>query len=244
MRRPTIGYVYVIKFADGIVKAGRTASPSSRIQNGGYGSRKISEFWVSDRMADSHTMERKILSAIKAISSGVIGREYFKGIGFHEAVEVAKQECDKHKRIFDQDCIDETMARYDAKSTAMANTVLETLSSAERTNQDNTSIGCGLTAIRNAVFYSSLGIDERLDFVSEEVFSIESCAGAEDRIGNMLNVIDSCRSALCLMAKAMTDEVSREELAELYQYAMKSKAMLEDSKGGELTSFGSEGVEL
>lgn len=221
-----VGYVYVIKFSDGLVKAGRTASPKTRIKNGGYGNRVIADYWVSEKLSNSCIMERKILSAIKNISTSQVGREYFGGVEFIAAVEAAKRECDKASEMFEPHSIQEAIEKHKSVTTAIANTVLDA-SGRLSTKAQNEKIELGLTAIRSSVFYSCLGIRERLECFDNDIFWIELGKNDAERLDEILSGIDECKSALLLIARVMSAEFTGGEFAELYEYAAKSKEMLE-----------------
>ena len=227
MRQTTIGHVYVIKFTDGTVKAGRTSSPKTRIRSGSYGNRAIADFWVSEMMTNSRIMENNILRAINGMSASQIGREYFIGVDFQAAVEAAKNECDKEREMFIPEKIQEAKLRYAAAEEELARKTMGLLSASSRKNTDDVLIDAGLTAIRNAVFYSSLGMHELLDVVTNEVCSLDAYDGDAERIDRVLDLVDGCRSALALIAKVMTTEFTREDFSELHEYSIKSKEMLE-----------------
>lgn len=221
-----VGYVYVIKFSDGLVKAGRTVSPKTRIKNGGYGNRVIADYWVSEKLSNSCIMERKILSAIKNISTSQVGREYFGGVEFIAAVEAAKRECDKASEMFEPHSIQEAIEKHKSVTTAITNTVLDA-SGRLSTKAQNEKIELGLTAIRSSVFYSCLGIRERLECFDNDIFWIELGKNDAERLDEILSGIDECKSALLLIARVMSAEFTGGEFAELYEYAAKSKEMLE-----------------
>lgn len=227
MRGP-IGHVYVIKFADGLVKAGRTSSPQKRIRSGSYGGRAIVDLWVSEKMAHSIYMEKNVLSAIDAMATSKINLEYFGGVDFQAAVEAAKRECEKAKEMFCPDAIE-----HEKKRSAAAADELIKLSFGlieNRSSQDNESkrkAHDGLVAIQNAVFYSSLGIRELLNVVAGEVCHLDVSNDDSERADRVLDLVEGCRSALDLIARVMTAEFTGDEISEIYDYSIQSKVMLE-----------------
>lgn len=89
------GYVYVIAFASGIVKVGRTSDPRTRLGSivghaGIYGDAPLNS-WTSPRHMTSKQNEVSLIAAVQAAGGTSDKREYFKGVGFDQVVSLAER---------------------------------------------------------------------------------------------------------------------------------------------------------
>jgi hypothetical protein len=77
-----LGHIYVIEFASGVVKVGRTATPKGRVAvhallaaaHGG----SIQSVWVSHRIVGSASAERELIDFCGRNGQLAAGREYFR----------------------------------------------------------------------------------------------------------------------------------------------------------------------
>jgi hypothetical protein len=87
------GFVYIIEFDNGTVKAGRTVEPPKRLANliaTSSGFRiHASRIWLSPAHADYCDNERRILEWARARAGSVQKNEYFTGLSVRETVEFA-----------------------------------------------------------------------------------------------------------------------------------------------------------
>ena len=169
-------------------------------------------------------MERNILSSLKKIATKQVGKEYFSGIEFDVAIEVAKGECDKEHQMFSKTAIQEAS---DKENKAIAATINRISPLMPIRKQMTELEEIGLTAIRNSVFYSCLGIRETIERLENKIFSLELSDEVGDHLDRLMDSMDECRSALHLISKVITADFTDSEFSELYRYATKSKAMLE-----------------
>jgi predicted GIY-YIG superfamily endonuclease len=92
----TPGYVYVLQFDNGVIKAGRTEDPHGRSErhvrdSGRYGL-TILRRWFSDRLNDAVQRERLLITALNQIGERTsAGREYFRGVPFAIARHLAQR---------------------------------------------------------------------------------------------------------------------------------------------------------
>jgi hypothetical protein len=84
------GYVYVVGFDSGVVKAGRTSNPGRRIptlvREGRTQGVKLTGWVVSGEHSNFFTNERLLLGRIGKMADGSMG-EYFTGVDFEKASE-------------------------------------------------------------------------------------------------------------------------------------------------------------
>lgn len=87
-------YLYVIEFSSGVVKVGMTTSPAvrftrhekvARSQNASIGS-----YWISPPHVSTAANERALLNSCRRRAKSIGASEYFAGLVFAEAVELAR----------------------------------------------------------------------------------------------------------------------------------------------------------
>ncbi|WP_165938673.1 GIY-YIG nuclease family protein [Parafrankia sp. BMG5.11] len=87
------GYIYVIKFDTGAVKVGRTSRPSRRVSEHDRACRpfgvEIEEVWISQPHEGYANSERMLIAACSKIAEQ-IRKEYFRGVDFMVAVDIAR----------------------------------------------------------------------------------------------------------------------------------------------------------
>lgn len=89
------GYIYIILFESGILKAGRTQKPAQRISNHASNaaafSTSISQVWVSCPHDNFASNEAELMASVAAMATKQNNREFFEGIDFSDAVALAEQ---------------------------------------------------------------------------------------------------------------------------------------------------------
>lgn len=89
------GYLYIILFENGVLKAGRTQKPAKRIPNHASNaasfSTTIEKVWVSCHHDNYTSNETLLMSRIAANAKKQNKREYFEGISFDDAVALASK---------------------------------------------------------------------------------------------------------------------------------------------------------
>lgn len=117
------GYIYVIGFSTGTVKAGRTNNPRGRITSHLIDAEKfgatISNLWLSTRHANYRSNERELLALLGSPSHG---NEYFTDIDFKGAVRLAESKL-TYETLTDQER-EERVSERDARAVAFAKDVL------------------------------------------------------------------------------------------------------------------------
>jgi predicted GIY-YIG superfamily endonuclease len=88
------GYLYVIEFADGMVKVGITNHPASRTSaHSGYAKKlgtTLGRVWFSEAHRDHARSEERLITAMVAISADRHRDEYFTGVTFEQARGIAE----------------------------------------------------------------------------------------------------------------------------------------------------------
>jgi hypothetical protein len=89
------GYAYIADLGSGFIKAGVTSRPTQRMKQHAFAAAirggTLGRIWFSTGHRGFFTTEFFLLAALKELSSGSIGREYFSGVSFEDAVaEAAK----------------------------------------------------------------------------------------------------------------------------------------------------------
>lgn len=115
------GYIYVIGFTTGTVKAGRTNNPRGRIKAHLDAARKfgagIAALWLSVRHANYMDNERELLSLL---GKPDYGSEYFTSVSFAEAVAAAEKRLSFEVLSADERAARETETDRRAKEKAQA----------------------------------------------------------------------------------------------------------------------------
>lgn len=88
------GYIYIVLFHNGVLKAGRTKKPATRIQNhasdaASFGS-GIEQVWVSHPHDNYTSNESELLAKLSQIATQQNKREYFEGVQFQDAVSLTE----------------------------------------------------------------------------------------------------------------------------------------------------------
>jgi hypothetical protein len=87
-----MGHIYVIEFANGIVKVGQTADPEYRLVSLREKGNPITQRWVSGDLGARYKLtEGYVIGWAKKYGTVTKGREYFSGLGFDRAVTLARQ---------------------------------------------------------------------------------------------------------------------------------------------------------
>lgn len=85
------GYIYIIRFSTGVVKAGKSSNPRGRIgahlNDAQKFNAEIDQLWLSVRHRNYSENEKMLLSRMGDPSHGF---EYFSGMSFEEVVETAE----------------------------------------------------------------------------------------------------------------------------------------------------------
>lgn len=90
-----LGHIYVVEFATGIVKVGKTSSPTRRIRAHGRAAAihgtEIANCWISQPHQNWSTNERQLIQFCASRGTQVAGRgEYFRGVSFADASQFAE----------------------------------------------------------------------------------------------------------------------------------------------------------
>lgn len=87
------GYLYVIEFDMGLIKVGRTDNPSRRLAQHAANARgfgiSVERAWVSGAHDNFATNESDLIAQVAAIASGRNKSEYFTGITYEQATNIA-----------------------------------------------------------------------------------------------------------------------------------------------------------
>lgn len=89
------GYLYLVEFSTGVIKAGKTVVPRRRIRDHIHGAAPygvdVVNVWLSPELMQADVIEQLLLAALRGRWFCPAGDEYFRGSTFIEAVEVARQ---------------------------------------------------------------------------------------------------------------------------------------------------------
>ncbi|WP_141332204.1 hypothetical protein [Myxococcus sp. AB025B] len=87
------GYIYVVHFSNGTIKAGRTITPERRLATHAHTAHSmghtVSANWVSPAHINFMANETILLNQLRAIARESLAAEFFTGIEFTEAVRIA-----------------------------------------------------------------------------------------------------------------------------------------------------------
>lgn len=90
---PSLGYLYVIEFASGVVKVGKAVNPRRRIATHATHARvhggEVRHSWVSERHAGFDVTERVLIEGCKQVGELAFGNEYFRSVDFGWANQYA-----------------------------------------------------------------------------------------------------------------------------------------------------------
>ena len=88
------GYVYIVQFASGAIKVGRTQNPASRLKSHAATARAhgiaVAAQWVSQPIATARQNERLLIDFCKVRFTAVNGGEYFSGAEIGEVIAFAE----------------------------------------------------------------------------------------------------------------------------------------------------------
>ncbi|WP_165949821.1 GIY-YIG nuclease family protein [Micromonospora sp. KC207] len=81
-RRSDVGYVYLLRYDNGVVKGGRTSNPDQRLRtlttNGGRLNLRVTHTWTSAELSCVKRTERRLLGVLRSLGRRALGgREYF-----------------------------------------------------------------------------------------------------------------------------------------------------------------------
>jgi hypothetical protein len=100
--RPPYQFLYVVCFSDGVVKAGRSATPRGRILAHIIAARKRGVRATDIHVEDGRD-ENELLRRLRRIACSHTGREWFTGIRFSDAKQLVRQvarnvdRCNSHR---------------------------------------------------------------------------------------------------------------------------------------------------